>query len=648
MVLPCHILVTLEKSHQQLALNTGKDVKLMKKKILTALISMAVLFGAVPAVPVVADPVTTHTVTFVIGDHYEVTGEGITSNGDGTYQMTVEDGATIKWPVTPEPDAETMYSNIDKNLGFWGWLTKPVEDVSTYEEFNDSIFYFSDNTGGFEPTKVTGDLTLYAWYVGAIQEKVYDLSTSTDHKGGLVTFENIKQDPTTITPSNGKGAPFPYESEVSFIASPDEGYSFVGWSTSKSRDDVFTTSTTYNFVCETGNFSYYALFEKTHDVTVTVHFGTIENPDVIETLQMTVESGTTLDEIYTRADCSAMIIDFETDNSGCEFMTTAKALNEYSSYEETYNSIDFGGSISEDMDVYYTALLPVDDTAVTVTAPEAGTTSATAPAVSIGSATTYKLGQPEWVVSKDDLSPFSGTFEAEKSYYAWVALGPAVGYFFSGASDTVVTGGTVVDSAVDLYNIGLCVEVTVPKAAEEPAAEPAAEPASEPVAAPADISCVSGEGQEIVPASDKAGEFRFSDGGDDSQTFENAEYWAVDGVTVPLIMQDPVTGVDVVASKKVPGSVIITLYPVYLNTLSAGEHTLTVYFKNGETASAKFTIVAEAETTTTATPTPAASVPATGEEISSTMIWGAVLVSLAVISAGVVLDKKRLGKKDVK
>ena len=119
----------------------------MKKKILTALISMAVLFGAVPAVPVVADPVTTHTVTFVIGDHYEVTGEGITSNGDGTYQMTVEDGATIKWPVTPEPDAETMYSNIDKNLGFWGWLTKPVEDVSTYEEFNDSIFYFSDNTG---------------------------------------------------------------------------------------------------------------------------------------------------------------------------------------------------------------------------------------------------------------------------------------------------------------------------------------------------------------------------------------------------------------------------------------------------------------------------------------------------------------------
>ncbi|MCR5328015.1 MAG: InlB B-repeat-containing protein [Saccharofermentans sp.] len=97
------------------------------------------------------------------------------------------------------------------------------------------------------------------------------------------------------------------------------------------------------------------------------------------------------------------------------------------------------------------------------------------------------------------------------------------------------------------------------------------------------------------------------------------------------------------------GSVIIDLYPAYLNSLEAGDYTLTAVFDDGS-ISIKFTVAAKEVAPAPATDTNKAgsNVPATGEAISSTMIWGAVLVSISVIGASTVLDKKRLGKKDVK
>ena len=95
------------------------------------------------------------------------------------------------------------------------------------------------------------------------------------------------------------------------------------------------------------------------------------------------------------------------------------------------------------------------------------------------------------------------------------------------------------------------------------------------------------------------------------------------------------------------GSVIIDLYPAYLNSLEAGDYTLTAVFDDGS-ISIKFTVAAKEEAPAPDTNKAGSNVPATGEEISSTMIWGAVLVSISVIGASTVLDKKRLGKKDVK
>jgi len=66
------------------------------------------------------------------------------------------------------------------------------------------------------------------------------------------------------------------------------------------------------------------------------------------------------------------------------------------------------------------------------------------------------------------------------------------------------------------------------------------------------------------------------------------------------------------------GSVIITIMPEFLKTLSLGEHTITIKFSNA-TVTTKFTV------------TPASSVPASGEAVSTAAIAGVSVIALAGI-----------------
>lgn len=66
------------------------------------------------------------------------------------------------------------------------------------------------------------------------------------------------------------------------------------------------------------------------------------------------------------------------------------------------------------------------------------------------------------------------------------------------------------------------------------------------------------------------------------------------------------------------GSVIITIIPEFLNTLSAGEHTLKVNFINSVSVTSKFTIKS------------ASDVPASGENVSLYVVLGAALTLLSV------------------
>lgn len=75
------------------------------------------------------------------------------------------------------------------------------------------------------------------------------------------------------------------------------------------------------------------------------------------------------------------------------------------------------------------------------------------------------------------------------------------------------------------------------------------------------------------------------------------------------------------------GSVILTLIPDFLNTLSVGEHTLTVLFDNSVSVSTKFTVSAPA------------AIPSSGESVSHYVILG---VSVILLAGAVLVMRKRM------
>ncbi|MBR4461394.1 MAG: hypothetical protein IKS51_02285 [Erysipelotrichaceae bacterium] len=88
-------------------------------------------------------------------------------------------------------------------------------------------------------------------------------------------------------------------------------------------------------------------------------------------------------------------------------------------------------------------------------------------------------------------------------------------------------------------------------------------------------------------------------------TFDSFDYAEVDGVRVNAAVEK--------------GSLVLSLSPEVLNALSAGEHELKVYFKDGLNAQAKYTINEAVEPDPTPTPdptpiTPEYVIPITGVE----------------------------------
>lgn len=131
---------------------------------------------------------------------------------------------------------------------------------------------------------------------------------------------------------------------------------------------------------------------------------------------------------------------------------------------------------------------------------------------------------------------------------------------------------------------------------------------------------------------------------------------AQDNLTYSLFNGIKVDGVQVSAYDKAPGSIIITLHPAYLNTLSAGWHRLIVYFTDGS-VSTDFLIrpassgvdpyyyggtgYVSSGSGAGYTYVPPSNNPRTGDE-SNLMLWGALAV---VSAAGIALLIVRKRKK---
>ena len=137
--------------------------------------------------------------------------------------------------------------------------------------------------------------------------------------------------------------------------------------------------------------------------------------------------------------------------------------------------------------------------------------------------------------------------------------------------------------------------------------------------------------QVWVKGSAEGATFRVTRLGDDSWTYRLFTGIRVDGAPVS-------------AYSKAPGSIILTLHPAYLESLSVGYHTLAVYFTDGE-ATADFLILPAGgsyynnSTSERYTYVPPSNVPRTGDE-SNLMLWG-MLAAVSLAGALLIIRRRK-------
>ena len=552
-------------------------------------------------------------------------------------------------------------------------------------------------------------------------------------------------------------------------ATPNDGYYFIGWSTSTSDELVFDKNPTYSFtISASKTYEIYALFGEL--ITVTFHFGTVENPDILETVQVKATPGSMYGEITSDAGFLAADAElakkYGSETEWMDMITyrPLKVIASEGSYKETDVVAIGDDTIWENTDIYVAYMFPITSVNVTLDPPIAGKTNETIPVITVPESANYRAesvidepAAPYWFDPENTDEAYDVTFECGKTYYARFFLEAKIGYYFDLSEEGVTVNNSKPYSVDETGCITWWMEASVTLEHDWGEWEPATQAtATEPgIMTRTCLECNHTETKEytletasttdnnsaVQPVEDKPeGEqgtaqpaFYIADSvhfegengtsiwswnpdklvwgtscdsldwdasptGMDDHAFHivdntgaranirpvtiedlakvtvtndttgradqlNAVTVDGDGSTIsfyddgdgrphqeaPLpkvVIQCPTFG-SMILGALWSGSIIIDLYPSYLNTLEPGTYTLTAYFVDGSSVSTKFNVYAgdnaAADTTKAAT-----TVPSTGEGISNTMIWGAVLVSLSVISIGVVLDKKRLGKRDVK
>ncbi len=607
----------------------------MKKKLLTTLISLTFIAGTVPGIPVMADgqDPETCTVTFVTDGQYVVEGEGITENGEGNYEVTVNCGETAAKPDSP---VFRDVSSEDDDVTFLSWITKPVEDLPSECYYEDFVFDFNK--------PVTEDIFVYAASVTDIYIYQYDLSeskVSTDC--GTTSLSNaLYENDVDISTADEGAVTVIWGSEVWLLAEADEGYYFSGWSGSESPDDITQEYSLVWFIVDDSE-QIYALFDKTFPITVTLHSSSINGEDEFEPIVIETYAGIDPVELfssYLKENDQSHFFESDAYSRNQMYISTLP-MSEFSSYDELEDSEDYlymlngdeeslygwgilDRGLKEDLNLYAYTLIPVPMIEFTITPPEIG---------SLASETPFEITVPEnagygpnlsdgdangsWCIlaEGDYLDVFEDVFEEGTDYYGLFFMDVDFGYTLAlSKEDIVIHNGEL----YEFFNRGnfAFIEFKVDMT-ETPT-----------------YSCESGNDQTITPGSGKDAEFIFkSDNGDDSKTFEDCTGIFVDGKAIPETVTDDL-GNTVPAFTLKEGSLIVTLKAAYLNTLSEGSHTLTVNFRNGQSASAEFTVKAASSP---------AGIPSTGESMSSLIIPGVMLIGLAILSGGalVVFRKKR-------
>ena len=210
-------------------------------RIYAVVLSVMMLMAMIPWS---AGAETMHTVTFVTGGHI----------ADVPSQQ-VADGACVANPGIAYDSQAADYSTT--GLWFDWWF---VEDPSPSFTTHDLGYTVEDGGKRYDfNLPLTRDLTLYAGYRAAQNYGVYDLTNSREYYGGKIRIVSPYNPNVSFT--NGSGGTYANTGTRATVSiQVSEGYHFVGLSTSKSRDDIFTTDEEYAYIIKQRT-SNYALFE---------------------------------------------------------------------------------------------------------------------------------------------------------------------------------------------------------------------------------------------------------------------------------------------------------------------------------------------------------------------------------------------------
>ena len=692
-----------------------------KAKILSVALTAAMLVATTHGMPVFAaddgetgetgESQDSCTVTFNTGDLYVMDEELI--------EQTVPYGQTAKFPETlyigtsPEESTPALGNYETSGLAFYGWFTEPI-DYSTYD---------LEEIAFEKTTPVYEDVDVYAASWGTLVMDIYDISQNDEAPVGSVSIDTLFAPGEFESGDNSiaLGASVIKDSYCFISAEPIEGYYFVGWSTSTSKDDIFWERSSYAYDFEKST-TIYALFDKVHEATVTIHLSTIDGKEA-DPIKVTVNTGDKFSSVFERFrddDSTSKIFDIEGYND--DYVVTYKPVTEYSSNDELFEDcIIYSNTVKGDTDVYAVYLKPISSVEATPVKPSCSDSTEThPPKINLPSGINY-AGQTKtkdgslkawWLIDDDKeyLDLYEGDFEVGVDYYIEFWLEADLGYTFEVNENSITINGA---ELTDYYSESGFLNITARFSVEHNWGD--WNPTTEATATKPDIMtrtcsvCSATEEKEYTKETDSSDddtnvtpgavnpvnnpdnsiyspgpvpepEVKYYVEADGTEWHWIKGYWynSKSGyspntgcpfhIYSPDISADlidkllnvkifnPATGTTVNLTKnndntlsiastgtKVadlkPGSVIIDVYPSYLDSLEAGEYTLTANFDDGS-ISIKFIIDAKESA--------AANVPSTGEAVSNTAICGAVLVGIAVISAGayVVSSKRRSSKKD--
>jgi len=377
-------------------------------------------------------------------------------------------------------------------------------------------------------------------------------------------------------------------------------------------------------------------------IAFTMHWSSADGVDLMDPITVEAEEGMRLDAALTAAGKPYVDL-FVKDGYEDYGYRSLGPVDSYADEDEFYDDCISGDFIiEEDIDIYVVMFKKQDAAEITIGTPVCGSTDA--PEVSVSTSECSIEGTPLWITDVDSHDPYEGELVGGNDYLAEVRLVLDFRYFFADDAQITVHGGeSESDEMTPDDRCIIVARVSVEHDPADPVEENTVQPTCTEAGSHDDVVYCKACEEEIsrTKVTDQAlghawGDWTITKAATETEDGERIRVCGNDpkhteketipklqvvysvssgngGVHTILSGKDLVftfvrsvnestafshyTGIKVDGSSvdeknytAVSGSVIVTLKSSYLDTLSVGDHTLTVLFDDGNDVDASFTV----------------------------------------------------------